>query len=86
MHVEFIAKMHRLATVIDPQGREDERRPPRVMVVWGDDLPRFVGVVESVNAKYTMFLPGGRPVRATAALKLIEAERVKHTPRRPSAP
>ncbi len=41
------------------------------------DHARFVGVFESVSVKYTMFMPGGRPVRATASVKLIEAERME---------
>jgi hypothetical protein len=54
---------------------EELQRPPRVALVWGEDLPRFVGVVASVNVKYTLFTPGGRPVRATCAVKFIEAAR-----------
>lgn len=80
VHEEYIAKLQRLLMVINPDGDEWERRPPRVMVLWGDDLPRFIGVVESVSAKYTMFLPGGRPVRATASVKLTEAVRTSNAP------
>ena len=52
------------------------------MVVWGDDMQKFIGVVESVSTKYTMFMPGGRPVRATASVKLIEAERMESPPKK----
>lgn len=51
---------------------ESERRPPRVMVVWGE-FPNFKGVIESLQTKYTMFLPDGTPVRATCSIKLKEA-------------
>lgn len=77
--VEFIAKLQALMQVMQPEGKEDKRRPPRVMVVWGEGQ-RFTGVVESVNTKFTMFLPNGRPVRATASIKMTEALRVKAPP------
>ena len=80
VHEEYIKKLQLLTYVMNPEGDEWERRPPRVMVLWGEDLPRFVGVVESVSTKYTMFLPGGRPVRATVSLKLTEALRTSNAP------
>lgn len=57
----------------------DEKRPPKVRVIWGPaedsvDLPRFTGVVESVSTKLTMFSPDGHVLRATASIKLKEAE------------
>lgn len=80
VHEEYIKKLQLLTYVMNPEGDEWERRPPRVMVLWGEDLPRFVGVVESVSTKYTMFMPGGRPVRATVSLKLTEALRTSNAP------
>jgi hypothetical protein len=77
VHKTFIKILQEFLLVIDAKGVEEERRPPKAMVVWGDDLERFVGVFESVSVKYTMFMPGGRPVRATASVKLIEAERME---------
>ena len=62
--------------VIDPSSPdEDKKRPPRIKVSWGDRLPPFIGVLESVSTKYTMFLRDGTPVRATCGLKLLEANR-----------
>jgi hypothetical protein len=51
------------------------KRPPRVKVVWGNKLPAFEGVIESVSTKYTMFLPDGTPVRATCSVKFKEASK-----------
>lgn len=56
----------------------DEKRPPRVKVIWGPgtdsvSLPEFSGVVESVSVKYTMFSGDGVVLRATATVKLKEA-------------
>jgi Contractile injection system tube protein len=69
--------LEELAAVRDPAGDEDELRPHQVAVVWGADsggnLPAFRGVITSISTKYTMFLPGGAPVRATCAVKVKEA-------------
>lgn len=46
--------------------------PPWAKFVWGNFS--FVGVVESVDVTYTMFRPDGKPVRATASLKMKEME------------
>ena len=48
------------------------KRPPMVKLVWGT-LPAFRGVIESLNVKYTLFLPDGTPCRATATVHLREA-------------
>ena len=51
------------------------KRPPMVSVTF--EPPNgglaFRGVVSSVSTKYTMFLPDGTPVRATASVKLKQA-------------
>lgn len=77
----FIKKLEWLTMVVNPKGMEDERRPPRVMVVWGEQKERFIGVVNSVATTYSMFLPNGRPVRATASVKITEADRLKSPPK-----
>ena len=50
-------------------------RPPLVMFQWGGFI--FKGVVESLNLRYTMFLPDGKPCRATANLSIKQAETAK---------
>jgi nucleoid-associated protein YgaU len=45
--------------------------PPWVIFHWGD-LVGFPSIVTSVNAKYTLFTPGGTPVRATCTVTLEE--------------
>ena len=52
---------------------EPGSRPAKVMVVWGGGLPEFEGVLESLATKFTMFLTDGTPVRATATLRIKEA-------------
>jgi hypothetical protein len=75
VHKTHVGPLQELLLVMSQTRGEELQRPPRVALVWGEDLPRFVGVVASVNVKYTLFTPGGRPVRATCAVKFIEAAR-----------
>lgn len=49
----------------------DLHRPPRVLFSWGTFT--FEGVIESLSQKYTMFLPDGRPCRATVSVRMKEA-------------
>jgi hypothetical protein len=54
------------------------KRPPKVKVLWGAEnaagmIPKFEGVIESVGVKYTMFDGDGKPLRATARLRFLEA-------------
>lgn len=50
------------------------KRPPMVLFTWGS--LQFKGVIESLNVKYTMFLPDGTPVRATCDVKMKQADSV----------
>ena len=45
--------------------------PPFVTFGWGETMS-FNAIVKSVNAKYTMFTPDGKPVRAIATVELEE--------------
>jgi len=74
---EYVQKLVQLTLVKDPDGsKDDDKRPPKVMLVWNNKLPSFIGVVESVSTKYTMFKPNGTPVRATCQVKVKEATNV----------
>ena len=53
----------------------DKHRPPLVMFSWGGFT--FKGVVEALTLRYTMFLPDGKPCRATANLSIKEAQTAK---------
>ena len=71
----YIDKLMAFALQIDGNGSEDKKRPPRVKVQWGASALHFEGVVHSIDCKYTMFAPDGKPVRASCAVKLTEASR-----------
>ncbi len=45
--------------------------PPRIRVTWGAGLS-FKAIVESVDQKFTLFTPGGVPLRATLTMAMRE--------------
>jgi|GEM_PF-3202273 len=76
---EFAEPLFYLA---EPHGKKEYKlkvpRPCVCLFVWGRGI-RFLGVIESVSIKYSMFLPNGVPCRATASLKLKEAKYLRNT-------
>lgn len=75
VHALYVTKLQQLALIMDADGEEIRKRPPLVRVLWGTGLPAFYGVIESVDTKYTMFLPSGVAVRAMCSIRLKEANR-----------
>jgi len=45
--------------------------PPRIRITWGEGLS-LKAIVESVDQKFTLFTPGGVPLRATLSLSMRE--------------
>ncbi|HKE17905.1 MAG TPA: hypothetical protein VKB80_23675 [Kofleriaceae bacterium] len=70
VHKEFVSRLEAFTKIID----EKTRRPPMCIFLWGRNFPSFMGVIESLSTKYTMFLPDGTPVRATVSLSMKEAD------------
>lgn len=69
-----IENLEKMASVREPGSTKEElKRPHRCVLVWGEVLPRFECVIQSLNVKYTMFSPAGVPLRATAVVKVAEA-------------
>ena len=66
-HTEAIMKL----ALVD----EDLHRPPKVQFCWGTFL--FEGFIEDLTMRYTMFLPNGKPCRATAQLSIKEYKSAK---------
>src|SRR6266545_2892953 len=52
----------------------DLKRPPPCLFLWGQNFPSFMGVIDSLSTKYTMFLPDGTPVRATVSVSMKQAD------------
>ena len=63
----------------DPKTKKGQ--PPKCEFRWGT-MWSFKAVVASVNAKYTMFLPDGTPVRATLDVTFKQIEDQGCTPSR----
>lgn len=77
VHSKYVETLLSYTRVMDPSktAPEDKRRPTRVRIKWGNGIPPFEGVIESVTTKYTMFLPTGEPCRCTCSIKIKEAFR-----------
>lgn len=74
---KYVAKLLQLINVMDEDGNEQRKRPSVIQVRWPHDSTKFTGVLTSLSTKYTMFNPDGKPVRATCAIKVMEATRTK---------
>jgi hypothetical protein len=71
---EVMDDLNTMASITDPKGEPEERRPHYCIVVWGSGGIRpFRCVIESLDIKYTMFDTMGIPLRATATVKVREA-------------
>ena len=79
---QAIADLVELSRVRNPDSNDDDLlRPHVIAVVWGSQgtegaAPPFRGVIESISTKLTMFLPDGRPVRATCQVKVREVAKI----------
>lgn len=72
---QCVKKLQDLASVRQAGAtKEDLKRPHRCVVVWGNVLPSFKCVIDSLSTKYTMFDKDGKPLRATCTVKLKEAD------------
>ena len=72
-----IADLNKLASPLEPGSTDENTRRPHLCVVkWGTN-PAFRCVIESLSVKYTMFARDGTPLRATATVKLKEADVVQ---------
>ena len=65
-----------LARPVEASSNEKaELRPHFCIAIWGDaGIPRLCCVIESVQTKYTMLSPLGKPLRAICTVKLKEAD------------
>jgi len=67
--------LEKMATVREPTSKIEEfRRPYRCVVVWGEVMRNFRCVIEQLSIKYQMISPEGKVLRATATVKLKEAD------------
>ena len=72
---DTVEKLTKMASVKQRASKDENmRRPYRCVVTWGDTVPSFRCVIESLSTKYTMFSETGVPLRATCTVKLKEAD------------
>lgn len=72
VHTKYISKLEK-ATLIMGGSNEEKKRPPTCLITWGKGFPKFVGVMEQLSVKYTMFFKDGTPCRATATVRMKQA-------------
>jgi hypothetical protein len=69
-----VKKVEKLFSCCVPTPESHEKKkpnPPWVVFHWGG-LSSFTGYIHSVTVKYTLFTPGGLPIRGTATVNLEE--------------
>jgi hypothetical protein len=77
VYKEKIADLEKLTLIRDADSTDPEQlRPPHVRFLWGS-FPGFLGVVASLSVKYTMFFSDGTPCRASASIKMTQADRLR---------
>ena len=74
---DLVQDIHTLLGWLMPSDNSLNKKKPQPQILkfqWGGNksLAEFKGFLKSVNAKYTMFKPDGKPVRATATITLEE--------------
>jgi len=72
-----IDTLESMAQPIDPSSTtEKKKRPHFLVLLWGEMARPFRCVMEQLTIKYTVMSPEGRALRATATVKLKEANRM----------
>ena len=56
----------------DESIKKNTPTPPHVRFMWGHAGENFLAFIRSVSAKYTLFRPDGKPIRAVCTLSLEE--------------
>lgn len=69
--VETVEKLFKCCVPTDDTHNKNVGSPPWVVFLWGG-LTSFTAYVASVSVKYTLFTPGGMPIRGTATVNLEE--------------
>jgi hypothetical protein len=67
VYTKYTSNLEKLIYIIG----SNKKRPPLTRFIWGRFC--FVGIVESLSQKFTMFLGDGTPVRCECTLKMKAA-------------
>jgi nucleoid-associated protein YgaU len=71
LDTRVVDAVEKLFSCTVPMNGDPDRWPPLVVLDWGS-VTSFLGFVTSVQAKYTLFAPGGTPLRATCSVSIEE--------------
>jgi hypothetical protein len=74
VYTKYIKKLQTM-TLID----DNLKHPPMCVFIWGNNFPRFQGVIRNLAINYTMFLSDGTPCRATCTVKMQQAVDLKRS-------
>jgi nucleoid-associated protein YgaU len=80
---EYVNKLWALMYVDEKKAKKEKNkkaRPPKVKFHWGKAWT-FEAVITSLSVKFTLFLPDGTPVRATATVSFQQVEDTKDLPK-----
>jgi hypothetical protein len=69
VYSQFVEKLESMTLIVD----DKKKRPPMCIFLWGKAFS-FMGVIEGLSTKYTMFLKDGTPVRATCTVTMKQAD------------
>ena len=69
--VKTVEQLFACCVPTDESHQKKKGSPPWVVFHWGG-LTSFTAFVSSVSVKYTLFTPGGLPIRATATVNIEE--------------
>jgi nucleoid-associated protein YgaU len=61
---EYVQEIENLMMIIDSSSGSNLKRPPILLVTWGENALNFKCVLEHMDQRYTMFTEEGTPVRA----------------------
>ena len=75
VYSKYVKKLESF-TLIMGGSNQDKKRPPMCLFLWGKNFPSFMGVIEQLSTKFTMFLSDGTPVRATVSVKMKQADKL----------
>jgi len=72
---EYVEEIEKLMMIIDKSRGSTLKRPPILLVTWGENSLNFKCVLEQMEQRYTMFTEKGTPVRATVTVTFKEINR-----------
>ena len=73
VYKKYVKTLESFTLIVDAK----KKRPPMCIFLWGKNFPSFMGVIETLSTKYTMFLADGTPVRARLTVSFSEYRNIE---------